>query len=32
MNEVCSLKHCWTLIEAESEASKDIKEAQAHLD
>ncbi len=27
-----ALKHCRTLIEAESEASKDIKEAQAHLD
>ena len=26
------LKHCRTLIEAESEASKDTKEAQAHLD
>ena len=26
------LKHCRTLIEAESEASQDTKEAQAHLD
>ena len=26
------LKHCRTLIETESEASKDTKEAQAHLD
>ena len=26
------LKHCRTLIEAESEASKDTKEAQAYLD
>ena len=30
--EEASLKHCRTLIEAESEASKDTKEAQAHLD
>ena len=27
-----ALKHCRTLIEAESEASKDIQEAQAHLE
>ena len=32
MNGGDALKHCRTLIEAESEASKDTKEAQAHLD